>query len=99
MSPVNQSAVAEFLKSGGRISQLKESIQASEAEVLDYLASCGITAKYSPGDYRAYLCQGRRVSESKLFAIANEQRRSHELAPFSPKVAIRYTSPKSALSS
>jgi len=99
MSPVNERAVAEFLKSGGRISQLKESIQVNEAEVIDYLAGCGITAKYSVGDSRAYLCQGKRVSVSKLFDIANEHRRSQQLAPFSPRVAIRYASARSVLSS
>ena len=99
MSPADQRAIAEFLKSGGRISRVKESIRVSEPELLDYLASCGVTAKHQAGDSRTYVCQGKRVSMSKLIAIANEHRRAVELPPFSPKGAIRYGSPGTILSS
>ena len=91
MSPTDECAVAEFLKAGGRISSVKGSVRISEGELLDYLASCGITAKYKTGDSRAYLCQGTRMSASKLVALANEHRRSLNLPPFSLPVAIRYT--------
>ena len=90
MSPLDKHAIAEFLKAGGRVSRLKGSVRVSEAELIDYLASCGITAKYQAGDARAYVCQGKRVSASKLVAIANEHRRSGGLPPFSLRVAIRY---------
>lgn len=99
MSPVDERAIAEFLKSGGNISRIKASIRVSEPELLEYLASSGITTKYRAGDFSAgYLCQGKRVSMSELIAIANEHRQSLELPPFSPKVAIRYGSPRSDLS-
>ena len=92
MNPVDEHAIAEFLKAGGYISRVRESVGISEIELLDYLASCGITAKYSGGDSRTYLCQGKRVSASRLVAVANEHRRSLELPPFSLRVTIRYTS-------
>ena len=94
MSTVDEHAIAEFLKAGGRVSRVKGSVRVNEGELLDYLASCGVTAKYKGGDSRTYLCQGKRMSMSKLVAIANEHRRSRELPPFSPRVAIRYTGPR-----
>ena len=95
MSTVSDRAIAEFLKSGGSISRVKASIRVSEPELLEYLASSGIRAKYRAGDSNApYLCQGKRVSVSQLIVIANEHRQSRELPPFSLKVAIRYGSPR-----
>jgi hypothetical protein len=89
MNPVDKCAIAEFLKSGGSISRIKGSIRVSEPELLEYLASCGITAKYRTGDSKAYLCQGKPVGMSQLITIANEHRQSLELPPFAPRVAIR----------
>jgi len=90
MNPSDEIAIAEFLQAGGRICHVKESVRVTESELLEYLASCGIAAKYSAGDLRAYMCQGKRVSASKLIAIANEHRRSLQLPPFALRVAIRY---------
>ena len=90
MNPSDETAIAAFLQAGGRVSHVKESVRVTEGELLDYLASCGIAAKYSAGDLRAYMCQGKRVSASKLIAIANEHRRSLQLPPFALRVAIRY---------
>jgi hypothetical protein len=98
MNPVDEHAVAEFLKAGGYVSHVKESVGVSEAELLDYLASCGITVKYRAGDLKAYICDGKRVSTSKLIAVANELRRAQDVPPFSLRVAIRYTGPRSDLS-
>jgi hypothetical protein len=95
MSPLDKTAIADFLKSGGRVSRVGQSVQVSEGELVDYLASCGVVAKYRGGDSRAYLCQGKRVSASKLVAIANEHRRSLELPPFALRVAIRYAGARS----
>ena len=90
MSPLDKTAIAQFLKSGGRVSRVGESVEVSEGELVDYLASCGVVAKYRGGDSRAYLCEGKRVSASKLLVIANEHRRSLALPPFALRVAIRY---------
>ena len=97
MSSVDESAIADFLKAGGRVSLLKESVRVTEGELLEYLTSCGITAKYSPGDPR-YLCQGKRVSLTRLVELANEHRRSLHLPPFALKVAIRYAGRGATLS-
>lgn len=93
MSAVNECAIADFLKAGGRVSRVKESVRVTETELLDYLAGCGIQARYKVGDPRAYLYEGKRVSASKLIAVANEHRRSLQLSPFALRVAIRYTGP------
>ena len=98
LSSDDESVIADFLKAGGRVSHLKESVRITETELLHYLASCGITAKYTPGDSRTYLCQGKRVSLSRLIALANERRRSLQLPPFALKVAIGYGGPGAALS-
>ena len=39
---------------------LPESIRVTETELLHFLESCGIVAKYSAGDTRGYLCAGKR---------------------------------------
>ena len=90
MNPDDEAAVADFLKAGGRVRHVKESVRVTENELLDYLASCGIEAKYCPGDLRAYICEGKRVSANRLVAIANERRRSLQLPPFALRVEIRY---------
>lgn len=95
---MDESAIADFLKAGGRVSRLKESVRVTEGELLEYLASCGITVKYTPGDYRSYFSQGKRVSLNKLIALANERRRSLHLPPFALKVAIRYAGRGATLS-
>ena len=89
MSPSDETAIADFLKAGGRISHVKESVRITESELLDYLASCGIAAEYRAG---AYLCQGKRVSPSKLIDIANQHRGLLDLPPFALRIAIRYAS-------
>ena len=86
MSLAYENAIADFLEAGGRVSRVKASVRVTEGELLDYLANCGIVAKYTPGDYRAYLCEGKRVSLSRLVALANEHRRSLHLPPFAPRV-------------
>ena len=90
MNPSDETAVADFLKAGGRVRRVKDSVRVTESELRDYLANCGMKAKYSVGDSRAYLCEGRRVSATKLIAIANEHRRSLQLPPFALRVSIRY---------
>ena len=98
MSSVDRSAVANFLEAGGSISRLKESVVVTEGELLDYLASCGIAAKYRIGDPRAYLCKGKRASMSKLIVMANEHRQSLDLPPFALRVAIRYSNARRGFS-
>ena len=98
MSSVDEAVIADFLKAGGRVARVKESVSVTESELLDYLASCGLTAKFAPGDSRGYLCQGKRVSLSRLVALANERRNSLQLPPFALKVAIRYAGRGATLS-
>jgi hypothetical protein len=78
----NETAIAHFLNSGGRISRLAESISVSENELLAYLATRGIVARYVAGDRRTYLCGGKRMSVHALVALTNEHRSSDALPPF-----------------
>ena len=85
MRPVNEQAVEEFLKAGGRISRVQASVRVNEAELFEYLASCGITAEYRVGDARPYVCRGKRLSMRKLVALANELRGTAGLPPFAAR--------------
>ena len=82
LNPIDAKAIAEFLKSGGQIARVKDPVTATEQEVIDFLVTCGVTAKYLPGDMKAYWCNNRRVSMTALVRLANTYRYSQELAPF-----------------
>jgi hypothetical protein len=82
LNPIDAKAIAEFLNGGGRIARVKDPVTASEQEVIDFLASCGITARYLPGDMKAYWCNNRRVSMTALVRLANTHRYAQQLAPF-----------------
>lgn len=75
-------AIAAFLNNGGRIAKVEDPITATEQEVIDFLVSCGVTAKYLPGDVKAYWCNNRRCSMTALVRLANGYRYAQKLAPF-----------------
>ena len=82
LNPVDAKAIAEFLDRGGRVARVKDPITATEQEVIDFLESCGVTARYLPGDMKAYWCNNRRVSMTALVRLANTHRYAQKLAPF-----------------
>ena len=88
MSEDSEQAVAEFLRAGGRISKVQESVRVSEGELLEYLASCGVPAEHRAGDARPYLCRGKRMSLKTLVALANEFRRATKLPPFAARLVF-----------
>ena len=88
MKPADDSLIVEFLKAGGRVSRVKESVRVSEGELLDYLASCGITIKYSAGPSGAYRYEGKRVHLSTLLGLANQHRRTDQLSPFALRIDL-----------
>jgi len=96
MNQRDETVIADFLKAGGRVRRVKDSVPVTESELLDYLANCGMKVKHSVGDSRIYLCEGKRVSATKLIAIANEHRRSLQLPPFGLRVSIRYAGRRAA---
>ena len=83
MKRSDEAAVAEFLRDGGRILKVAPDLPATPQEVLDFLAECGVRAKYFPGDPKPYLCQRRRLSLHALVELANTHRRARRLQPFS----------------
>ena len=86
MSDSNETAIARFLSSGGRVSRLTETVSISESELLSYLAARGTVARYAPGDRRAYLCRNTRMSVYALITLANQHRTSDGLPPFVPRI-------------
>jgi hypothetical protein len=82
LNPIDAKAIAEFLNGGGRIARVKDPVTATEQEVIDFLTTCGVTAKYLPGDMKAYWCNNRRVSMTALVRLANTYRYAQQLAPF-----------------
>jgi hypothetical protein len=75
-------AIAEFLNGGGRIARVMDSVPATEQEVIQYLATCGVEVKSLRGNLKGYWCNGRACTVSALVRLANEYRRAQKLAPF-----------------
>jgi hypothetical protein len=71
MNSVDEEAVAEFLREGGQVQRVNSSGRITEQELLDYLASVGIKARYVDGDSKSYICYGRRFSLAGLERLAN----------------------------
>jgi len=82
LNPVDAKAIAEFLNGGGQIAKVKDPVTATEQEVIDFLATCGVAARYLPGDMKAYWCNNRRCSMTALVRLANTYRYAQQLAPF-----------------
>ena len=89
MKFVPENLIADFFKRGGRVVTAKKSIPVSGNEVLEYLSSCGVVAKYSPGNARAYRCEGKRFSLQGLVGLANTYRVADHLPPFVPRIEVR----------
>ena len=53
---------------------LQQSIPVSVVEVIDYLATYGLSAKYSPGRSKLFHCNGKPLSLVKLITLANQYR-------------------------
>jgi hypothetical protein len=82
LNPADAKAIAEFLNGGGQIAKVKDPVTATEQEVIDFLAGCGVAARYLPGDVKAYWCNNRRCSMTALVRLANTHRYAQQLAPF-----------------
>ena len=82
LNPTDAKAIAEFLNGGGQIAKVKDPVTATEQEVIDFLATCGVAARYLPGDMKAYWCNNRRCSMTALVRLANTYRYAQHLAPF-----------------
>jgi len=86
MNAAIMDAIADFMKKGGKVVKVQETIPVTAAEVVDYLVGCGISVKYSPGNSRAYVYEGKLISLSKLVEVANGYRRCQDLPPFAARV-------------
>jgi hypothetical protein len=81
--------IAAYFEKGGRVLKLEGTTPARVPEVLEYLGCRGITASYSPGERRLFLCNGKLITLAKLVEVANGQRRSQQLPAFVLRVRIR----------
>jgi hypothetical protein len=73
--------VASFLTDGGRITKLTPTVAVTVCELLGYLRTCGVAAKYADDNFNGYLCDGKRVNLGMLLHLANRHRCSHKLPP------------------
>jgi hypothetical protein len=74
-NPADANAIVSYLNAGGQVQKGAETIPATAQEIVSYLATRGVAARYSPGDAKLYLCNRRRMSASALVALANRFRR------------------------
>ena len=88
MSSTSTDAIADFLRNGGKVVKVQETISITGPEVVDYLLSCGFRVKNSPGSPATYLYDGKPVGLTKLIELANDHRRSHDLPPWAARVKI-----------
>ena len=86
MSPPHVKAISEYLKRGGPIKKLDPAIVTTVAEVVTYLASCGIPVRHLEGSERPYVAERKRYSASALVRRANVCRQEQRLAPFALRV-------------
>jgi hypothetical protein len=63
------------------ITRLSPAIAVTVRELLDYLRSCGIPARYVDESFNGYVCQQRRVNLRTLLRVANDYRSSSDLPP------------------
>jgi len=82
MKSDDANAIADYLKEGGRIIKVEETVPVRAQEILDYLAALGLTAKYHPGDSKPYAHNHRRYSIDGLVRLANEHRQAEKHPPF-----------------
>lgn len=80
-------AIADFMRSGGKVVKVQEAIPVTVPELLEYLASCGIRTKYSPGS-GTFLRGKRRCSLRKLVEVANTYRSAQQLPPFAIRAKV-----------
>ena len=76
-----EAAIAKFLEAGGRISQVKETKEISEQELLRFLQERGFEIRYLELQ-RRYTYGRKRIGLNALVAMANEQRSAMGLPPF-----------------
>ena len=85
-NPADANAVADYLNAGGQVQKGEETIPATAREVIAYLASHGVMARYSPGDAKPYLCNRKRIGENTLIEMANRFRCGEHAPPFALKL-------------
>jgi len=86
MTSSTAAQVSSFLAGGGRIVRVQEAILATRQDVLEYVQSCGVTVNDRKGDPRFYWWKRRRISLDQLVVMANHQRRTQQLPPFSVRL-------------
>jgi hypothetical protein len=80
-------AISEFFNKGGQVSKLPPATPVTGREVVEYLLSCGIPAKfYTKVSTTTYIYQDKAVTLRKLVELANKHRHTQQLPPFASKV-------------
>ena len=89
MNRADSEAIAEFLRRGGQIRKVKETISVTDDEVIAFLSGCGIRVTCLPDDTKTYVCGRTRLTMSGLVALANKERLSRQLPPFAIRPVAR----------
>ena len=61
--------------------RLSPMVAVTVSELLDYLRTCGVAARYADESFNGYLCNGKRVNLGGLLRVANAYRSSNGLPP------------------
>jgi len=80
-------AIADFMRNGGKVVKVQEAIPVTVPELLEYLASCGIRAKYSPSS-GTFVRGQRQYSLRKLVEVANTYRSAQQLPPLAIRAKV-----------
>ena len=64
-----------------QITKLSPTVAVTVRELLHYLSTCGVAARYADESFYGYVCRGKRVNLRALLHLANLYRKSDELPP------------------
>ena len=63
------------------VTRLSPATAVTVRELLDYLRSCGVAARYADESFNGYVCNRKRVNLRMLLRVANAHRLSNDLPP------------------
>ena len=93
MNASDANAIRDFLRNGGQIRRLQEAVIVAEQEVVNFLASCGVTATSYRSGRNSYRVAEQRLTRDDLVNLANKERLARQLPPFAIR-SVRSASPR-----
>jgi hypothetical protein len=84
-----ENAIAKFLGVGGHITRVDEAVTATEQDLVEYLANCGLPVKYVREGPSPYVCDKVHYTLAGLVKLANRYRIAQQLPPLVIQVPVR----------